>query len=320
MKELKRTMKYLFFDIECSNCINGIGKMCEFGYVLTDERLKILSQDDIPMSPGEGRENRFILTGRKNERDLQLAYDEEFYFSQPEFPFFFNRIKKLVEDPDTICFAFSMENDIAHLYHSCTRYKKEPFNYICYDVQKMASKYLEEKQQVSLKHACLEIVGPHSTMNLIEHLSRDDAKMELLVFEAISVLEQISPKELLDISESAKTNSAEFMKEAKERARKKHEKNQGHILYRKYIVRDEELDKEEYIGRRYNVSGKIKSNLDAVKKAIAYIRNKKGIFSNRLDKTDYFIVLDDANKEEIIQSINNNYTGKFITLDELKPE
>ena len=23
-------MKYLFFDIECSNCLNNIGEMCEF--------------------------------------------------------------------------------------------------------------------------------------------------------------------------------------------------------------------------------------------------------------------------------------------------
>ena len=46
-------MKYLFFDIECSNCHGGIGKMCEFGYVLTDENFNIISQDDIPMSPGK---------------------------------------------------------------------------------------------------------------------------------------------------------------------------------------------------------------------------------------------------------------------------
>lgn len=52
-------MKYLFFDIECSNCFNGVGKMCEFGYVLTDENFKIIKMDDIPMSPGKGRECRF---------------------------------------------------------------------------------------------------------------------------------------------------------------------------------------------------------------------------------------------------------------------
>ena len=54
-------MKYLFFDIECSNCFNGVGKMCEFGYVLVDENLQVITADDIPMSPGKGRGNRFYL-------------------------------------------------------------------------------------------------------------------------------------------------------------------------------------------------------------------------------------------------------------------
>ncbi len=35
-------MRYLFFDIECSE-----GKsMCSFGYVLTDEKFRILEKDD----------------------------------------------------------------------------------------------------------------------------------------------------------------------------------------------------------------------------------------------------------------------------------
>lgn len=66
-------MKYLFFDIECSNCFNGVGKMCEFGYVLTDEDFNTIKCDDMPMSPGKGYDFRFHLKGRKNEKDLELA-------------------------------------------------------------------------------------------------------------------------------------------------------------------------------------------------------------------------------------------------------
>ena len=210
-------MKYLFFDIECSNCFNSVGKMCEFGYVLTDDKFHILKQDDIPMSPGKGDGNRFNLRGRKNEADLELAYDEETYFSSPEFPYFYDRIRKLVEDKDAICFAFSMDNDIPHLYHACTRYKKEPFNYICYDIQRMAMKYLEKNKQIKLRDACHEIVGKNSTIQLQEHLSRDDAKMEMMVLEAICILRKISPESLLDESDFAKTNSIQYMNEIKER-------------------------------------------------------------------------------------------------------
>ena len=34
--------RYLFFDVECANCFNGKGKLCSFGYVLTDEMLEDL--------------------------------------------------------------------------------------------------------------------------------------------------------------------------------------------------------------------------------------------------------------------------------------
>ena len=34
-------MEYLFFDIECANSFDGGGKICEFGYVITDEQFQI---------------------------------------------------------------------------------------------------------------------------------------------------------------------------------------------------------------------------------------------------------------------------------------
>ena len=205
-------MKYLVFDIECSNCFNGIGKMCEFGYVLTDESFNVLREEDIPMSPGRGRENRFHLKGRKHQKDLELAYEYSYYFEQPEFPHFYKKIKKLIEDDDLVCFAFSMDNDIPHLFNSCKRYGLTPFNYVCYDVQKFVAKYYEIDGQISLIDACRRIVGRNSTIKLIEHLSRDDAKMEMMIMEAICVLTGKSSKQLLEESEYAKTNSLEFMK------------------------------------------------------------------------------------------------------------
>ena len=186
-------MKYLFFDIECSNCFNGVGKMCEFGYVLMDEQFNITKSGDIPMSPGKGDGSRFHLKGRKHEKDLELAYEYDYYLSQPEFPAFYGQIKKLIEDPDTICMAYSMDNDIPHLYNACKRYRLKPFNYTCYDVQKLVATWLELKKQMALRKACLEIVGPNSLVKLQEHLSRDDAQMEKLIFEAICIFEKKAP-------------------------------------------------------------------------------------------------------------------------------
>lgn len=42
---------FLFFDIECANCFNGIGKMCSLGYVIINENFEILDEDDVVMNP-----------------------------------------------------------------------------------------------------------------------------------------------------------------------------------------------------------------------------------------------------------------------------
>ena len=309
-------MKYLFFDIECSNCFNGIGKMCEYGYVLCDENMLIMKKGDIPMSPGKGRDSRFYLKGRKHEKDLELAYEYDYYYSSPEFPQYFDQIKRLMEDPNTVCFAYSMDNDIPHLHHACTRYKKEPLNYECYDVQKLVAAYLEKKGQMSLHNACKEIVGPNTMVKLHEHLSRDDAEMEKLIFEAICILTKKKPNELLEESQFARTNSVEYMNRVKERGRRKRLKTAGHELYNSLAVPDSELDKPENIGKRYNISGELKADLNALKVTIELIKHKGGILCNRISKSDFFVVYDEKNRQEILKSFKHPFKGQLITYQE----
>ena len=198
-------MKYLFFDIECSNCFDGVGKICEFGYVLTDEHFNIISKDVIPMSPGRGGNNRFNLTGRKDHRDLVLAWDYDFYFDQPEFPTFYQRIKKLMSSNDVVCFGFDCDNDISYLYSACKRYKLDVFNYVCYDVQKFANNYLEGERS-SLKKTYIKLVGTQHIAELQEHLSRDDALMTMRIFEAVCTLKNMSSEQVLNEYDDAKTS------------------------------------------------------------------------------------------------------------------
>ena len=309
-------MKYLFFDIECSNCFNGVGKMCEYGYVLMDDNLRTIKADDIPMSPGKGDGSRFHLKGRKHEKDLELAYEYEYYYEQPEFKAFYKQIKNLMEDPDTVCFAYSMDNDIPHLYHACRRYRLEPINYKCYDVQKLVAAYLEKKGQMSLHKACLEIVGPNSCVKLQEHLSRDDAEMERMIFEAICILSKKKPQELLDESIFASTNSIEYMNHVAERKAKKKMKEEGHDLYRSLLASEEELNLIGNKGKRYSASGELKCHVSELKIVIEIIKSRGGIFSNHLSKADYFIVYDDKNKEEIASKLETPFSGETLTYQE----
>lgn len=309
-------MKYLFFDVECSNSFDGIGKVCEFGYVLCDENLNVIKSDDLPMSPGKGSGNRFYLKGRNHEKDIELAYEDEYYYEQPEFPHFFKQIKKLMEDPDTICFAYSMDNDIAHLYNACARYKLEPLNYECYDVQQLVAAYLEKKGQMSLHNACKEIVGPNSVVQLHEHLSRDDAMMEKLIFEAICVLTKKKANELLKESSFAGTNSIEYIDKINKRGKKKLEAKASKTHYYSMVALDEELNSKENKGRRYNVSDKLKKDNNKMAKIVELVKSKNGLFSGRINQSDFFIVTDEKNKQEILDSLKYPFDGEIITFDE----
>lgn len=312
-----KEMKYLFFDVECANCFEGIGKICEFGYVLTDEKFNVIRADDIPMSPGRGGRNRFYLKGRKNERDLELAYDHSYYLSLPEFPKFYEQIKALMEDKDTICFAYSMNNDIKHIANTCKRYCLEPLDYICYDIQKLAIKYLRQKNQISLHKACMRIVGPTLTIKLQEHLSRDDAKMEMMIFDAVCELMGKTSTEVLNELEFAKVNSVEFLEKISTHENRKRLNSKGHELCLSLSVSREELDNSNYVGKRYNFSGALKAHYNELLIAIDYVKQHNGVLCNNLSKTDFFVVYNQANKEEILNVFKRPFDGKIIIYDEL---
>ena len=309
-------MKYLFFDVECSNCHNGIGKLCEFGYVLTDEKFNIIAKDDIPMSPGKGHWSRFDLTGRKGEHDLVLAYDCDYYYSQPEFPHFYSRIKKLMCDKDTICFAYSMGNDIRHIHNTCERYKLEPLNYECYDVQMLVAHHLNQKGQMKLENACKTIVGSSSLIGLEEHLSRDDAKMEMMVFEAICNREQKDSTMLLDESLFAKTNSIEFIDRIRNRSNKKQIIEAERHHYFSMVAPDDILDAPENKGKRYYVSDKLKRDKVKMSLILETVKNRGGLLSGRLNQTDILIATDDKNREEILNSLKHSFDGEILTYQE----
>ena len=130
-------MKYVFFDIECANCFQGNGKICSFGYVITDEKFKILEKKDIPMNP----HSKFHLFGNKNHPGIVLAYDEKTFNSSPDFIHFYKKIRNLLTDRHCINFGFSVLSDAGYIKSECKRYAKPMFDYEFIDVQRIYTDY-----------------------------------------------------------------------------------------------------------------------------------------------------------------------------------
>ncbi len=147
MKEGKTKMKYVFFDIECSN--GGIGAICSFGYVITDESFNVIIQRDIVMNPP----GKFKLTGRVGRPDVMLAYPEEVFRESPKFYYYHEEISNILTADDQIVIGHSAINDAIFLNKSCERYKKPYINFKYLDTQKIFSRMTANKNQVSLERA-----------------------------------------------------------------------------------------------------------------------------------------------------------------------
>ena len=81
-------MNYCFFDIECANCFGGKGKICSFGYVITDEQFNILEKKDIVINP----RSSFNLGP-----DLKLAYTKSEFRQAAPFPDYYDEIGALLQ-------------------------------------------------------------------------------------------------------------------------------------------------------------------------------------------------------------------------------
>lgn len=311
-------MKFLFFDTECSNCFNGIGKVCEFGYILTDENFKVKVKYEIPMSPGRGSNNKFHLKAYGKHKPISLAFDESYYYTQPEFDYYYEEIKKLMEDKDTICFAWSSDNDIQHLYNSCVRYNKEPFKYICYDIQKIFGKYIETSKQKSLKESCLHLVGATKMMDIQEHLSSDDSKMAMLILEKICELKNIDVLTLLQESDYAKDDSIEYMNNFNKHKKEKEIIKTNIALYRRIEEEDKaKLLLPEYENKRFRIYSDIIHKEIDLPNIIETIHNRGGIFVRDLKLIDFFIIYKDNETLTIGEEALKQFKGQFIFLEDL---
>lgn len=192
-------MDYLFFDIECANCDGGNGKICSFGYVLTDDRFNIKEYTDLLVNP----KARFKLRGWGNKSYITLAYPEEDFLASPDFPYYYDKIKTLLTEENRIVFGYAPENDAAFLRSEFERYSLQSVDFTFYDVQRLFKAECGEAggNLCSLSAAC-EALGAEAEFTT--HKSCDDAFATMKVLEAICKLKSTTPSALIEKNETIK--------------------------------------------------------------------------------------------------------------------
>ena len=122
-------MRYLFFDLEYATSKGGESKICEFGYVVTDEQFKIIERDNLIIDPNIDRSEwdyrvvRTILTRTISE-----------YESCPKFTYYYDRIVRLITGADLVI-GHTLDSDAKAINDDCKRYELPSINYDFYDVK-----------------------------------------------------------------------------------------------------------------------------------------------------------------------------------------
>lgn len=181
--------RYFFFDIECSNCKNGNGKICEFGYLVTDTDFKVLEKNEFIVNPGRGRENDFNLLNRPDGRNLHLRYEAfnyRRYRTSPEFGRFIPTIHERMHQPKTLIFGYAVSNDLRYLDYGYERYYASMgIDYPevkALDVQNMFNVF-ENTKSVSLEKALESLGGKEEEKGITYHNAKDDAEATMLVLK-----------------------------------------------------------------------------------------------------------------------------------------
>ena len=162
-------MNYLFFDVECANSFDGVGKICEFGYVLTDENLNVIKQGIHLINP-DAEFDWYV-------KYKIISYAIKEYEKAPKYPQIYRmHIQELVELPDTLYVGHGVRDDIKYLNDEANRYNLPRFGRQCIDSSQIHRRFYNLPQTKGLKAIVKELeIGDHKKL----HNSEYDAKMTL---------------------------------------------------------------------------------------------------------------------------------------------
>ena len=134
--------KYLFFDIECADGY----KICAFGYIVTDLKFKILSQEDIKINP----KVKVLPTGRNPDDKFKLGYRDADFVGEQTFDSKYEIIKNILENNDYIVVGHSVKSDCGYLKMACIDYKLKNVNFTAIDIQKVYQIHKKDNHKSNL--------------------------------------------------------------------------------------------------------------------------------------------------------------------------
>ncbi len=197
-------MNYLFFDTECAARINGVPRICSFGYVLCDEEYNILEKNDILINP-----RCDFDTENLSHSGIKFAYPEEDFFASPDFRHSYCKIRKLLSRPDTLIIGHATGCDASYILQNIRENGLSYYDFTYLDTQKLFKEFKGDPA-VSLPNLCKHF----GIEVLTEHKSDDDAEMTAYCTKALcsklgySIIDASKKPELLGAVHNGELHSS----------------------------------------------------------------------------------------------------------------
>lgn len=195
-------MSYLFFDIEKATSKEGVHQICEFGYVIVDDRFHILKKGNYLINPNIEKSEwdwyvvRKVLKRRKEE-----------YYEKPLFKDYHESIKEIIVCSNEV-FGHTTKEDVQALNNDCKLYELGSIDFGFYDIRDLYKKYKNDKDYKSVTNILkeLNVVGDGE-----EHDAEADAYNTMLILKALVAITKKSPEELFLFYEVKKDTTNNYV-------------------------------------------------------------------------------------------------------------
>lgn len=271
---------FVFFDCECANTFDGVGKICSLGYVICDDDLNIIESEDVVMNP-ECDFDWYLLSGKG---ECKLAYSKDYFRIKPNYESYYKDIKKLFTTGNRYIAGFAVSNDVGFVNDACERYELPYIQFRAFDLERYLERKYEKKQKLV---EWAEEFGVN-VAKYQSHKSEDDAIMTMLCLKAECMRTGQSVEAILTSREGKEcfVSNEQILEQAAERA---YRREMTEKIKRLYGKKSPMPHFKTVTGERFELDSKILRDVDYAFELVKKIYDNGGITGEHLTGNGYAV-------------------------------
>ena len=313
---MRRKMRYLFFDIECSVVSKNAAKICAFGYCLTDEKFNLIEKEDLLINPQGG----FHLTDRKGTQGLVLPYEYGKFKEYPTFSQYAERIYGLLQDKDTLVMGHATMNDVKYLNLESKRFNLPSFSFAFGDTQFLYMNRVGDFSRQFGLGGIAEALG----VEFVAHRAVDDAYATMKIAEALCRAEGVDGiPDLIEkygitlgnianyeITQTTSTGLAAYRVEQE---KKKEEREQAKTAFYRFVDKEKRRRAKDGLLKCQSVcfSHSLEIELSLSKKLLTAAFAEGAFFTSKAEECDVYVCFEGEGGQRI-KSVQNG-KGRILT-------